>query len=234
MIKEIIIPDNIKIISLDNNKGIFEFFPLYPGYGITIGNALRRVLISSIKGAAITIAKIEGVLHEFSTLPGVLEDIIDITLRLKHVRVKYEGDDQIELELYKKGEGQIFAGDIKCPAGVEIINKDHLIATLTSKDAELNMKLFVERGYGYLVAEDKEKEVERVEPGVLFLDAIFSPITNVVYEVENIVYKDRTDYNLLRLTIETDGTIEPINALKQGLEVLIRHFNSLYEAFGKD
>ena len=234
MIKEIIIPDNIKIISLDNNRGVFELFPLYPGYGITIGNALRRVLLSSIKGSAITMVKIEGAPHEFSTIPGVLEDVIDIILRLKHVRIKYEGETPVELELSKKGRGEVLAKDIKCPPGVRVINEDFLIATLTSNDSELKMKLTVERGYGYYVAEDREKRLERVDPGVIFLDAIFSPIINVTYEVENIVYKERTDYNLLRLIIETDGTIEPVDALKQALEVLIKHFNFIYETFGKN
>ena len=232
MIKEIIIPDNFKIISLEKNKGIFEIYPLYPGYGITIGNALRRVLLSSIKGSAITTVHIEGALHEFSTLPGVLEDVLDIILRLKHVRVKYSGDNSVELELNKKGEGEVFARDIRCPVGVEITNKDHLIATLTSKEAELKMKLTVERGYGYSSAEEREKD--RVEPGTLVLDAIFSPITNVVYEVENIVYKERTDYNLLRLVIETDETIEPVEALREGLNILIKHFLTINEAFSQN
>ncbi len=232
MIKEIIIPDNFKIVSLEKNKGIFEIYPLYPGYGITIGNSLRRVLLSSIKGSAITTVHIDGVLHEFSTLPGVLEDVLDIILRIKHIRVKYLGDDSVELELNKKGEGEVFASDIKCPVGVEIVNKDHLIATLTSKDAELKMKLIVERGCGYSPAEEREKE--RVEPGTLVLDAIFSPITNVTYEVENIVYKERADYNLLRLVIETDGSIDPVDALKEATGVLIKHFSVINEAFGQN
>lgn len=232
MIKEIIIPDNFKIVSLEKNKGIFEIYPLYPGYGITIGNSLRRVLLSSIKGSAITTVHIDGVLHEFSTLPGVLEDVLDIILRIKHIRVKYLGDDSVELELNKKGEGEVFASDIKCPVGVEIVNKDHLIATLTSKDAELKMKLIVERGYGYSPAEEREKE--RVEPGTLVLDAIFSPITNVTYEVENIVYKERADYNLLRLVIETDGSVDPVDALKEATGVLIKHFSVINEAFGQN
>lgn len=232
MIKEIITPDNFKIVSLEKNKGIFEISPLYPGYGITIGNALRRVLLSSIKGSAITTVHIDGVLHEFSTLPGVLEDILDIILRLKHVRVKYEGDEAVELELNKKGIGEVFARDIKCPPGVSIANGDHLIATLTSKDAELKMKLVVERGYGYSMAEEREKD--RVEPGTLILDSIFSPITNVTYEVENIVYKERTDYNLLRLIIETDSTIDPVNALREALNILIKHFNIIHEAFSQN
>jgi DNA-directed RNA polymerase subunit alpha len=160
-----------------------------------------------------------------------LEDVLDILLALKKVRVKYEGEEPIELELYKKGEGPIYAGDIKCPAGVEIANPDLKIATITSNDTEVKMTLIVERGYGFSSAEEREKD--RVEPGTIVLDAIFSPIVNVNYEVENIVYKERADYNLLRITIETDGTITPEKALKEASEILIKHFEIINEAFSE-
>jgi len=231
MIREIIFPENVKIISLEEKNGVFEIYPLYPGYGHTIGNSLRRVLLSSIKGSAITNVKINEVLHEFSSIPGVLEDVIDIILSLKHVRVKYNGDDPIELELYKKGEGEVLAKDIKCPLGVEIANPHHKIATITKKDTELNIKLKVERGYGYVSAE--ENKSSRVEPGVIVLDAIFTPIVNVSYEVENFIYQKRTDYNLLRLSIETDGTINPLDALKEALNILINYYQKINEAFSK-
>jgi DNA-directed RNA polymerase subunit alpha len=231
MIKELVLPAKPKLVFSEKNKATFEIAPLYPGYGITIGNALRRVLLSSIKGSAITIVHIENVLHEFSTIPGVLEDVLDILLALKKVRVKYEGEEPIELELYKKGEGPIYAGDIKCPAGVEIVNPDLKIATITSNDTEVKMTLIVERGYGFSSAEEREKD--RVEPGTIVLDAIFSPIVNVNYEVENIVYKERADYNLLRITIETDGTITPEKALKEASEILIKHFEIINEAFSE-
>jgi len=231
MIRELVLPEKPKLVFSEKNKATFEISPLYPGYGITIGNALRRVLLSSIKGSAITLVHIENVLHEFSTIPGVLEDVIDILLALKKVRVKYEGEEPIELELYKKGEGVIFAKDIKCPAGVEIVNPDLKIATITSNDTEVKMTLTVERGYGFSSAEEREKD--RVEPGTIVIDAIFSPIVNVTYEVENIVYKEKADYNLLRITIETDGTITPEKALKEATEILIKHFEIIHEAFSE-
>ena len=227
MINELVLPNKPKLISSEKNKAIFEISPLYPGYGITLGNALRRVLLSSLPGSAITIVHIENILHEFSTLPGVLEDVLDITLNLKQIRIKYEGEEPVELELYKKGEGEVYAKDIKTPAGVEIMTGNQLIATLTSKNAELKMKMTVERGVGYSTAESRVKE--RVEPGTIYLDAIFSPIINVSYNVENIVYRERIDYNLLRLSIETDGTISPEEAFKQAVDILIRHLKILAE-----
>lgn len=229
MIKELIFPESIKLVASEENKGVFEISPLYPGYGVTIGNALRRVLLSSIKGSAITTVSIEGVLHEFSTIPGVLEDVIDIILALKQIRIKYEGEEPVEMELEKSGEGEVFAGDIKTPFGVEIVNPNLKICTITNKDTTLKMKFIVEKGYGYSPAEERTKE--RVEPGTIVLDAIFSPIVNVSYEVENIVYKGRADYNLLRLTIETDGTIKPEEALLEAADILIKHFSIINEAF---
>lgn len=227
MVNDLIFPNKPKLVSSEKNKAIFDISPLYPGYGVTIGNALRRVLLSSIQGAAITVVHIENVLHEFSTIPGVLEDVLDITLNLKQVRIKYEGLEPIELELEKSGIGEVYAKDIKCPIGVEIVNGDQLIATITSKDTKLKMKMIVEKGYGYSSAESRIKE--RVEPGTIYLDAIFSPIINVGYTVENIVYKERTDFNLLRLSIETDGTITPEEALQKACEILIDHFKIVKE-----
>lgn len=229
MIKELIFPESVKLVASEKNKAVFEISPLYPGYGITIGNALRRVLLSSIKGTAITTVHIEGVLHEFSTIPGVLEDVLDILLNLKQVRIKYSGEDPIELELVKSGEGEVFAGDIKTPAGVEIVNPELKICTITNKETTFKAILIATRGYGYSPAEERSKE--RVEPGTILLDAIFSPVVNVSYEVENIVYKGRADYNLLRLTIETDGTIKPEEALMEASEILIKHFSLINEAF---
>lgn len=231
MIKELVLPEKPKLVFSEKNKAIFEIAPLYPGYGVTIGNALRRVLLSSIKGTAITLVHLENVLHEFSSIPGVLEDVIDILLALKKVRIKYDGEEPIELELYKKGEGSIYAKDIKCPAGIEIVNPDLKIATITSNDTEIKMILTVEKGYGFSSAEEREKD--RAEPGTIVLDAIFSPIINVTYEVENIVHKERADYNLLRITLETDGTITPEQALKEASEILIKHFEIIHEAFSE-
>ncbi len=228
MIKELIFPESIKLVASEKNKSVFEISPLYPGYGVTLGNALRRVLLSSIRGSAITLVHFENVPHEFSTIPGVLEDVIDIILALKQVRVKYDGEDKVELELEKSGETEVYAGDIKVPAGIEIANPELKICTLVDKDAKIKANLIVERGYGYSPAEERARE--RVEPGTIVLDAIFSPIVNVSYEVENIVYKGRADYNLLRLTIETDGTIKPEEALNEATDILIKHFSIINEA----
>lgn len=228
MIKELIFPESIKLIVSEKNKSVFEISPLYPGYGVTLGNALRRVLLSSIRGSAIAVVHFEDVPHEFSTIPGVLEDVVDIILALKQVRVRYDGEDKIELELEKSGETEVYAGDIKTPAGVEIANPELKICTLVDKQAKIKAVLTVERGYGYSPAEERSRE--RVEPGTIVLDAIFSPIVNVSYEVENIVYKGRADYNLLRLTIETDGTIKPEEALSEATDILIKHFSIINEA----
>lgn len=223
MINDLILPDKPKLVFSEANKAIFEIKPLYPGYGVTLGNALRRVLLSSLVGAAITRVKIENVLHEFSTLPGVLEDILDITLNLKKIRIKMDIDGPVELSLEAKGSKEVKARDVKTVSGVKIINPDHHIATLTNDKAELKMVLFIEKGRGFSPAEERTKE--RLLPGEIVLDAIFSPVINATYEIENIRYQERTDYNLLRLTIETDGTKTPEEALEEATKILIDQFS---------
>jgi DNA-directed RNA polymerase subunit alpha len=192
---------------------------------VTLGNALRRVLLSSLVGAAITSVKIENVLHEFSTIPGVLEDVLDITFNLKRVRIKMDIEGPVELKLEAKGKKEVRAGDIKKVAGVEIVNPDLLIATLTSSQAELKMTLIVEKGRGYSPAEERMKG--KVVAGEIILDAIFSPVINAVYEIENIRYEERTDYNLLRLTIETDGTKKPEEAFEEAIKILQEQLSAL-------
>ena len=223
MINDLILPEKPKLVFSEGNKAVFEIKPLYPGYGVTLGNALRRVLLSSLVGAAITKVRIENVLHEFSTLPGVLEDVLDIALNLKKVRIKMEIEGPVELNLEAKGEKEVKAKDIKVVAGVSIVNPDHHLATLTDNKAELKMILTVEKGRGFLLAEERIKE--RLLPGEIVVDAIFSPVVNAVYEVENIRYQERTDYNLLRLTIETDGTKSPEECLEEAVKILIDQFN---------
>jgi DNA-directed RNA polymerase subunit alpha len=218
MINDLILPEKPRLVFSEGNKAIFEISPLYPGYGVTLGNALRRVLLSSLVGAAITSVKIENVLHEFSTISGVLEDVLDITFNLKKIRVKTSVDDPIELRLEAKGKKEVKAGDIKKVAGVEIVNPELKIATLTSNNAELKMTLTLQKGRGYSPAEERIKG--KVVAGEIVLDAIFSPVVNVVYEIENIRYQERTDYNLLKLMIETDGTKTPEEALKEAVEIL--------------
>ena len=225
MINDLILPEKPKLVLVDGNKAVFEIAPLYPGYGVTLGNALRRILLSSLVGAAITSVKIENVLHEFSTIPGVMEDVLDITFNLKRVRIKMDIEGPVELSLEAKGKREVRAGDIKKVTGVEIVNPDLLIATLTSSQAELRIMLTVEKGRGYSPAEERMKE--RVVAGEIILDAIFSPVTNAIYEIENIRYAERTDYNLLRLTIETDGTKKPEEAFYEAVEILQNQLSAL-------
>lgn len=223
--KEISLPLEPKIILDEGNKAVFEIAALYPGYGATLGNALRRVLLSSIPGAAVTSAKIENVSHEFTTIPYVLEDIVDILLNLKQVRVKMMVDEPQKLTLHAKGEREVKAGDIEPSATCEIVNKDLLLATLTHKKAELSLELTVERGMGYSPAEERKKD--RLPLGTIVLDAIFSPVRQVTFEVENMRVLERTDFNRLRLHIETDGSIAPHETLRQAAKILIDHFSLL-------
>jgi DNA-directed RNA polymerase subunit alpha len=225
MINDLILPEKPKLVLADGNKAVFEISPLYPGYGVTLGNALRRVLLSSLVGAAITSVKIENVLHEFSTIPGVLEDVLDITFNLKRVRIKMDIEGPVELKLEAKGKKEVRAGDIKKVTGVEIANPDLLIATLTSSEAELKITLIVEKGRGYSPAEERMKG--KAVAGEIILDAIFSPVINAVYEIENIRYAERTDYNLLRLTIETDGTKKPEEAFEEAIKILQDQLSAL-------
>jgi DNA-directed RNA polymerase subunit alpha len=227
MINDLILPEKTRLVLSDGNKAVFEIAPLYPGYGVTLGNALRRVLLSSLSGAAITSVKIENVLHEFSTIPGVLEDVLDITFNLKKIRIKMDIEGPVELKLEAKGKKEVYASDIKKVAGVEIITPNILIATLTSPQADLKMTLTVEKGRGYSSAEERSKG--KIVAGEIILDAIFSPVINSVYEIENIRYAERTDYNLLRLTIETDGTKKPEEAFEEAIKILQEQLNALLQ-----
>lgn len=213
----------IVTVSEADNKGEFEIGGLYTGYGLTMGNALRRVLLSSIPGAAITQAKIKGVGHEFSTIPNVAEDVVEIAINLKRVRFAMYTDEPQLLTLRVKGEEKVTAASIQENAQVSVISKDAHIATLTTKGAELDIELTVERGLGYLPVEARKSE--KLPIGVIALDAFFSPVTKVNFVVENMRVGDRTDYNKLRLMIETDGSISPSAALKRAGEILKGHFD---------
>lgn len=211
---------------------MFEVEELYPGYGITLGNALRRVLLSSLEGAAATSFRIKGISHEFSTLPGVIEDVIEISLNLKKLRLKLFSSEQQKLKLSVKGEKVVKAGDFEENSEVQIINPDLHLAALTEKNAELELEVTVDRGIGYLPSETRKKE--KLPIGVIALDAIFSPIRRVNFEVENMRVGDRTDFNRLRIHIETDGTISPLEALKESTQILIDHFQSLILVGGEE
>lgn len=221
----ITLPEKPIIKKREGNRAIIEIQSCWPGYGMTLGNALRRVLLSSLSGAAVTGVKIKGVSHEFSTLSGVLEDVLQIVLNLKQLRFKMHIDEPVKITLSVKGEKEIDASFIKTPSDVEIINKDCHIATLTDKKAELGMEIQVEKGMGYVPAEQQRKE--KLEVGMIAVDAIFTPMRKVNYEVENMRVGDKTNYNKLIVDIETDGTITPEQAFRRAAEILVEHFKIL-------
>lgn len=219
------LPNPPKIIVEESNRAVLEIEGLWPGYGHTIGNAIRRVLLSSLEGAAITAVKIEGTQHEFSTLPGILEDMIELTLNLKQVRFRMHGAGPYTATITVKGEKKVTAGDIKTPSQLEVVNPDQHIATLTDKKAALIMDLVVEKGVGYQPVESRRKE--KVEIGTIALDAAFSPLRLLNYEVENMRVGDRTDYHRLRFHIETDGSITPREAFSAAANILQEQFAAL-------
>jgi len=220
----IILPSKIEIKKgKQSNTATVTVEPCYYGYGTTLGNALRRVVLSSLPGAAVTAVKIKGVQHEFSTIPHTKEDVVEILLNLKQIRLKVFSAETVRLTLKVKGEKEVTAADIDKSADVEVINKDAHIATLTNKNAELEMEIFVSQGRGFLPVEAREKE--KLELGAIAIDAIFAPIKNIGYKVENVRVGDITNYDRLILDIETDGTITPEEALKQGVQILIDHFD---------
>ncbi len=222
---EIILPSKPRAVTEEDTKGVYEIDGLYAGYGHTLGNSLRRVILSSLPGAAITTVKIEGINHEFSTIPGVKEDVIILLLNLKQVRFKMYGDEPQTATLQVKGVKKVCASDFKVPSQLEVLNKDKLIATLTNKNAQLKIDITVEKGLGYVPREVLKKE--KVEVGTLMLDAIFTPIRRVNYEVENMRVGERTDYNRLRFFIETDGSISPREALEMAIKILIKQLNAV-------
>jgi DNA-directed RNA polymerase subunit alpha len=219
------LPSKPKIIEKDKNKALIEIAGLYPGYGFTLGNSLRRVLLSSLEGAAITHVKIKGVSHEFSTIPNVSEDVINIILNLKQLRFKLFTDEPQKATLSVKGQKEVKASDFKVPTQVELISKDLPVCTLTSKSASVEMEIIIEKGTGYVPVEMRKKE--KSEVGEIPLDAIYTPVRKVAIKVENMRVGDRTDYDRLKLDIETDGSISPEEALSNASEVLIKNLETI-------
>lgn len=213
----------VKLVEKKGNRALFEIEALYPGYGITIGNTLRRVLLSSMEGAAATQVKIKGVSHEFSTIPGVLEDVVTILLNLKQMRFKVHGEGSSRATLQVKGEKEVKGSNFKLPSEVELINQDVHIAALTTKTAELEMELQIEKGVGYVPVEVRTKG-KKDEIGVIALDAIFTPVKRVSFKVENMRVGEKTDFDKLSLEIETDGTITPEIAFWRAAEILRSQF----------
>ncbi|MPZ15105.1 MAG: DNA-directed RNA polymerase subunit alpha [Chloroflexi bacterium] len=210
----------VDTVYLSGELGQFEIEPLANGFGLTLGNALRRVLLSSLTGAAITEIKVENVYHEFSGIPGVREDTTELILNLKQVRLKSYTDDLLQVRLESMGPGVVTAGDIHVPPELEIVNPELPIATLDSQDARLELQLTVEKGHGYLTAEGRESP----SLGVIPIDAVFSPIRRVNYRVEKTRVGARTDFDKLVLEIQTDGTVGPKEALAQGAQILLDQF----------
>ena len=222
---QITLPKKPKVITKDNFKATIEVEDIYPGYGMTLGNALRRVLLSSLEGAAITMVKIKGVPHEFSTIPSVAEDVMEILLNLKQLRFVLHSSEPQEARLKISGERLVTAADIECPSQLEVINKSSHIAELTDKGALLDIEMTIEKGFGYIPAEEGKKE--KLDVGAIALDAIFTPIRKINYEVEDMRVGDRTDFNRLRVFIETDGTIDPEEAFVKAAKILVEQFAQL-------
>jgi len=219
------LPSKPRVIKEEEFSGIFEIDGLYPGYGHTLGNSLRRIILSSLPGAAITQVKIDGVEHEFSTLEGVKEDVITILLNLKRVRLLMHSDTPLTLAIKVSGAKIITAGDITAPSQITILNPEQKIAEITNKSTTFNAEITVEHGLGYVPREIHQKE--KVSIGTIALDAVFTPIRRVNYEVENMRVGDRTDYNRLRVFIETDGTLTPRSALENSIEIMIHQLKSI-------
>ncbi len=222
----IVTPSQPNVVFEEDNKGIYEIDGLYPGYGHTLGNSLRRIILSSLPGSTITTVKIEGVNHEFSTIEGVKEDVINILLNIKKTKICLHAEDPQTLSVSKKGEGVLIAGDMSASnSAVEIINPDQHIATLTDKKASIDMELTVENGLGFITKDELKKDKSDV--GIIVLDSVFTPIRRVSYEVENMRVDDRTDFNKLIISIETNGSISPREALEKSIHIMIEQLKAI-------
>ena len=215
----------VELIKSSENQGTFQVEPLEPGYGVTLGNALRRVLLSSLSGAAVTSIKIDGVYHEFATVPGVREDTTELILNIKKLRLKSYSDQPVQLHLQAKGPGVVTAADLVAPSDVEVVNPELHLATLDSSDARLEMELVVDKGKGYLPSDGREAP----SIGVIPIDAIFTPVKRVNYTIEHVRVGSRTDLDRLVMDIVTDGTISPSDALSEAAQILVDRFRAFAE-----
>jgi DNA-directed RNA polymerase subunit alpha len=217
-------PSQPKIISEKENQGTYQIDNLYPGYGHTLGNSLRRIILSSIPGAAVTSVKINGVSHEFSTVEGIKEDVVRILLNLKQIRFELTGDEPASATLTIKGPKDVKASDLTLPGQLRVLTPDEHICSITGKN-ELDIEIRVEKGLGYVPKEVHHKD--KVEVGHITLDAVFTPIRRVTYDVENMRVGDRTDFNRLKVFIETDGTLTPREALEQSIRIMINQLKAI-------
>lgn len=221
MLHEIHLPE-IKTLKSEGNLATFAIEPLFPGYGMTLGNSIRRVILSSLPGAAVTAVKIEGVSHEFSTIKDVKEDVVDIILNLKQLCVKSHNDEIVSLKLSAHGEGVVTAAKFEKNADIEIANPELVIATLDNKNAKLEMEVFIEKGRGYIPVE--KRDGGKLGVGVIAVDALYSPIRRVRYNVESTRVGQMTDLDRLVIEIETNGVTSPMEAISQASEILVDHF----------
>lgn len=221
----VVLPSKPKVVEENEFSGLFEIDGLYPGYGHTLGNSLRRIILSSLPGAAITNVKIDGVSHEFSTMSGVSEDVVTILLNLKRIRIKMLTDEPQTMTIDVKGIKDVTAEDIKAPGQIEIINKDQIIAHVTDKNTNFKVELRVEKGIGFVSKENLQRD--RIDIGAIALDASFTPIRRVNYEVENMRVGNRTDFNRLKVFIETDGIISPRESLEKSIEIMINQLKAI-------
>lgn len=224
MDNQITLPSKPRVVSEEGTQGVYEIDSLYPGYGHTLGNSLRRIILSSLPGAAITSVKIEDVQHEFSTIDGVRESVMEILLNLKRVHFTLHGDEPQTVRLSVKGPKTVTAGDLQLPTQVEIANPDQHICDIAGKGS-FELEATIERGLGYVAREMLTKE--KVDIGTIALDATFTPIRRANYEVENMRVGDRTDFNRLRILIETNGTIAPREALESSIEIMIHQLKAV-------
>ncbi|MFA6274015.1 MAG: DNA-directed RNA polymerase subunit alpha [Candidatus Paceibacterota bacterium] len=223
---KIIMPSKPRVVLEEGNKGVFEIDGLYPGYGHTLGNSLRRIILSSLPGASVTSIKIDGVSHEFSTMDGIKEDVIVMILNLKKTRFKMLSDESQIVTLSIKGPKVITAADIKTGGQVEILNPELYIAEVTGK-VNLNIEMKIEKGLGFVPKETLQKE--KVDIGTIAVDGIFTPIRRVAYEVENMRVGDKTNHNRLRISIETDGTLTAREALTRSIEIMINQLKAIVD-----
>ncbi len=219
------LPSKPRIISEEGFSGVYEIDGLYPGYGHTLGNSLRRIILSSLPGAAITTVKIEDVPHEFSTIEGVQEDVITILLNLKKVRLALQGEEPQIMRLRVKGPSVVTAASFETGSQISILNPEQHIAEITKKNTELSIEVTVEKGLGYVAREVIQEG--KVDIGIIALDASFTPIRRANYEVENMRVGDRTDFNRLRLHLETDGTITPRDALEHSIKIMVEQLRAV-------
>ncbi|WP_457568664.1 DNA-directed RNA polymerase subunit alpha [Desulfurobacterium sp.] len=224
---EFIKPETFRWEEHTDTYGRFVVEPLEKGYGVTVGNALRRVLLSSIEGAAPTAVKFEGAWHEFTTLPGVVEDLTEIVLNIKELRFALYGDGPVFIELRKKGPGKVLASDFELPSQVKLLTPDKEIATLDNENSEIEMHLRIDRGKGFVLSEEIQEIFDITTLGWIALDADFSPVRKVAFRVEDTRVGRRTDYNKLVMEIWTDGGVTPKEALARACSILIEHFSSV-------